>query len=131
MNKRIYRATNVKQVNWNSVSEMVINQPLVFSMDVAKEEQFAMLTDKEHNTHLTVKWKHPEETPILLEKLMALPAQQLEMAMEPTGVYGDTLRLQLKNAGYTTFQIPAKRVSDAAEVYDGVPSLHDAKAVPI
>ena len=41
---------------------------------------------------------------------------------------GDTLRRQFSLASYVTYQVGAKRVSDAAEIYDGDPSLHDAKA---
>ncbi len=128
MNKRIYRATNVKQVNWRKVSEAVKARSLVFSIDVAKKEQFAMLMDNQHATYLTVKWDHLKETSFLLEHLIALPCKYLEIAMEPTGVYGDTLRLQLAQAGFNTVQIPAKRVHDATEIYDGVPSMHDAKS---
>lgn len=131
MNKRIYRAFNVKQVDWLKLSAAVEHKSLVFSIDVAKEEQYAMLMDKEHTTYLTVKWMHPADTEFLLEHLRSLPANQLEMAMEPTGVYGDTLRMQLTLWGYRTFQVPAKRVNDAAEIYDGVPSLHDAKSAYI
>jgi transposase len=51
--------------------------------------------------------------------------------MESTGVYGDTLRGQLRQGGFETHQVSAKRVHDACEVYDGVPSLHDAKAAQV
>ena len=51
--------------------------------------------------------------------------------MESTGVYGDALRGQLRQAGFEIHQVSAKRVHDACEVYDGVPSLHDAKAAQV
>ncbi|MCP3870456.1 MAG: hypothetical protein GY703_20675, partial [Gammaproteobacteria bacterium] len=128
MNKRIYRATHVKQVNWRKAIQNTAGKALVLAIDVAKEEQFAMLMDAESQAHITVKWRHPVETPELLKHLTTLSSQQLEVAMEPTGIYGDTLRRQLALAGYRTYQVSAKRVSDAKEIYDGVPSLHDAKA---
>ena len=51
--------------------------------------------------------------------------------MESTGVYGDTLRRQLREAGIEVHLMSAKRVHDACEVYDGVPSMHDAKAAQV
>ena len=51
--------------------------------------------------------------------------------MESTGTYGDALRYQFRQNGFEVHQISAKRVCDAREVYDGVPSLHDAKAATV
>ncbi len=48
--------------------------------------------------------------------------------MEATGTYGDAMRYQFKNAGFSIYQVHAKQVNDAQEIYDGVPSLHDAKS---
>ncbi|MGF1614803.1 MAG: hypothetical protein ACFCVA_13085 [Gammaproteobacteria bacterium] len=48
--------------------------------------------------------------------------------MEPSGTYGDALRWQWVSHGMAVFWINPKRVHDSAEVFDGVPSLHDAKA---
>ena len=78
-----------------------------------------------------MKWVHPHETPLLLEALDGLSFSHLDIAMEPTGVYDDTLRQQFKEAGYTTNQILGKRMKDTTEVYDGVPSQHDAKSAYI
>jgi hypothetical protein len=48
--------------------------------------------------------------------------------MEPSGTYGDPLRWLFSRQGVTVYRLSPKRVHDSAEVYDGVPSLHDAKA---
>jgi hypothetical protein len=80
---------------------------------------------------VTVKWAHPEETAGLVERLLGLGCGSLTAVMESTGVYGDTLRRQLRTAGIEVHQMSAKRVHDACEVYDGVPSLHDAKAAQV
>lgn len=48
--------------------------------------------------------------------------------MEPTGTYGDGLRALLVSRGVSVFMQSPKRVHDAREVFDGVPSLHDAKS---
>lgn len=60
--------------------------------------------------------------------MKALNPQQLEVALEPSGTYGDSLPWYLRELGYPIYRVSPKRVHDAAEVYDGVPSLHDAKA---
>ena len=48
--------------------------------------------------------------------------------MESSGTYGDSLRHLCRQAGFAVHQASAKRVHDAREIFDGVPSLHDAKA---
>lgn len=47
--------------------------------------------------------------------------------VEPSGTYGDALCTLLAEAGARVYRVSPKRVHDAAELYDGVPSLHDAK----
>jgi hypothetical protein len=51
--------------------------------------------------------------------------------MESSGTYGDVLRHQLLGYRVPVHRLSGKRVHDAAEVYDGVPSLHDAKSAAI
>ena len=51
--------------------------------------------------------------------------------MEPSGTYGDVLRHQLKSDDFPVFMVSGKRTHDAREMFDGVPSLHDAKAAAI
>lgn len=48
--------------------------------------------------------------------------------MEPSGTYGDALRELFQARGVTVYRVSPKRSHDAAEVYDGVPSYHDAKS---
>ena len=52
----------------------------------------------------------------------------VEALMEPTGTYGEDLRALLITRGVSVFMLSPKRVHDAREVFDGVPSLHDAKS---
>ena len=52
----------------------------------------------------------------------------IEALMEPTGNYGDPLRVLLLGHGVQAFMLSRKRVHDAAEVFDGVPSMHDGTA---
>jgi len=50
------------------------------------------------------------------------------VVMESTSTYGDSLRYQCRQAGFAIYQANAKKVHDAREIFDGVPSLHDAKS---
>jgi hypothetical protein len=51
--------------------------------------------------------------------------------MEPSGTYGDVLRRQLEKDVFPVFMVSGKRTYDAKEIFDGVPSLHDAKSAAI
>jgi transposase len=52
----------------------------------------------------------------------------VEIAMEPTGVYGDALCHQLLARGFDVYRVDPKRCHDIASVLDGVASQHDAKS---
>ena len=131
MKKRSYRAQKVNEIRWEEVADRVKERAVVWAIDVAKVEQYGVLMDSEREVMVTVKWAHPAETPALLERLRGLPCASLTAVMESTGVYGDTLRRQLREVGIEVHQMSAKRVHDACEVYDGVPSMHDAKAAQV
>jgi transposase len=77
--------------------------------------------------------EEPQDGGKLLALLTALKAQGyvLEAVMESSGTYGDVLRYQLAELGIQVFRVSGKRTHDAREVYDGVPSLHDAKCAAI
>lgn len=126
MKKRSYRAQKINEVRWEEMADRVKDKVVVWAIDVAKVEQYGVLINSERE--VTVKWAHPAETPALLERMRALACGSLTAVMESTEVYGDTLRRQLREVGIEVRQMSAKRVHDACEVYDGVPSLHDAKA---
>jgi transposase len=129
MSKRRYSAVEFNLVNWTMRREQVAGQRAVFAVDVAKEDFVGVLLDAERTALVTVKWKHPEQTWALIEQLVLLSdAAELDIALEPSGTYGDALRWQLVQVGLTVYRVSPKRVHDAAEIYDGVPSLHDAKA---
>ena len=129
MNKRRYHTTKVNQVNWAQIAEQAGEQPVVFAVDVAKEKFVGALMTPDRTVLKTIQWQHPEQTPELLHGLLSyLGAQRLEVAMEPSGTYGDPLRWLFVTHGVAVFRLSPKRVHDSAEVFDGVPSLHDAKA---
>lgn len=128
MRKYNYRAERFQQVNWEPLREQVAGERLVLAIDVAKVDFFVALMKADRTVLKTIRWRHPHETHVLLEQLSALGVGTLEAVLEPTGTYGDALRYQLRTLGARVYRVSPKRVHDAAEVFDGVPSVHDAKA---
>lgn len=128
MNKRSYHSKNVKQINWEQHGQENAGNDVIFSIDIAKEKQFGQIMNADREVLLQVNWLHPQETPQILAGLKLFGCSLKGIVMEPSGVYGDTLRYQFNQEGYTVYKINPKRVKDASEVYDGVPSSHDAKA---
>jgi len=131
MKKRIYKAVEVKQVNVKKLQEKVQNQPIVFGVDVAKEDVVGALMNEEEEVLETIKWKSPNQIREIVDLICNLPTSKLEVAMEPTGTYGDTLRECFEKKGIVVFKINTHRTHKAAEVYDGVDSSHDAKSAAI
>lgn len=130
MKKRTYRAKEVNNINWTQVKEQLAGEAAVLAIDVAKEKQYGLLSTADDNLSVLFKWNHPQQTGHVLNALKDL-ACPLTVVMESTGTYGDAMRYQFRKSGFDVYQISAKRVSDAREVYDGVPSLHDAKAATV
>jgi transposase len=129
--KRSYRAVAVNNVRIEKLSEQVAGRRVVVGIDAAKTSFVATLMDDERQVLLTVKWEHPRETRDFVKLLGALGARTVEAAMEPTGSYGRPVLELLRGAGTGVFRVSPKRVHDAAEMFDGVPSQHDAKCAAI
>ncbi len=130
MSKHIYRTTAVKAANWERIAEQTVAEArVVFGVDVAKEEFVGALMKVDRTVLVTLKWCHPEETRELVNRLItAVGVEHLEVVQEPSGTYGEALRRCWQEAGVAVFRMSPKRTHDAQELYDGVPSLHDAKA---
>jgi len=132
MTKRKYRSVSVKDVRPEVLAERG-GMGLVVGIDIAKETQFAAVTSRELEIVTTIRWEHPAETRAFVDVLKCVRAEvgDIDVVMEPSGVYGDAIRYTLETAGFDVHRVSPKRTHDAAEVYDGVPSLHDAKAAAI
>ena len=131
MSKGRYRSIEIKQVDWQRLSEQVVGRQLVLAVDVAKDD-FVVSIFGDDEMLMRVKWVHPQQTRELLDGVGRLSGvAAVEAVMEPSGTYGDGLRWQLQQMGIAVYHLSPKRVHDAAEVYDGVPSLHDAKATEL
>ncbi len=132
MKKHRYSAKNIKQADWKKISTQTTGKRIVFGVDVAKDDFFGVLMQEDLTVIATLKWVHPAQTRALGDHLIDnLQAQHLEVVMEPSGTYGDALYGYLSGLDLPLYRVSPKRVHDAAEVYDGVPSLHDAKAAYI
>ena len=133
MAKRRYRSAKINQIEIARLLEAIEGDRIVVSVDVAKEDMFAAVMDAQQRVHAIVRWKHPSQSRQWMQFVKELSGREhrVEVAMEPSGVYGDGLRWALHHAGVAVFRVSPKRSHDAAEVYDGVPSLHDAKSAAI
>jgi transposase len=130
MKKRMYRAIDVKKVQVEKLADQVRSQRVVVGIDVAKEVQYASFVLEDKEVLLIMKWNQlvASSNAAALDLLKSLPASRLEVALEPSGSYGDPLRHQLKSLGIGVFRVSPKRCKDYSEVYDGVPSQHDGKS---
>jgi transposase len=131
MKKHIYRSTNIKDLKVEELSELVKDQRIALGVDVAKEDFVGTLMDERRIVHSILKWKNPIETRQFVDLMVQLPCSSLEVVMEPSSTYGEPLRNLFMKAGIQVFLLSPKRSHDAAEVYDGVPSLHDAKSATL
>ena len=133
MKKRTYRKIAVKEVDVAVVAAELGSGRAVFAIDVAKVDMVATIVAGDGRVVRTVCWKNPGENGLVLQLLSGLRRAGLsvEAVMESSGTYGDVLRHQLLEHGVPVYRVSGKRTHDAAEVYDGVPSLHDAKSAAI
>jgi transposase len=133
MKKRIYRRMPVNDFHLDSISQTDLGGKLVFAIDVAKVDMVAAIATADGRVLQTISWKAPEQNSTVLAILRGFRSAGItvEPVMEPSGTYGDVLRRQLEHDGFTVFMVSGKRTYDARELYDGVPSLHDAKAAAI
>jgi transposase len=132
MSKGRYRVRDCQAVDWTQLCEHARGAPVVFAVDVAKEDFVAAVMRDSGELLTRVKWRHPVQTRLVLDALVALQGcAELAVVMESSGSYGDALRWQLHERGIAVYRVSSKHVHDSAEVYDGVPSVHDAKAADL
>jgi transposase len=133
MKKRIYRRMAVNDFQPATISHADLGGKLVFAIDVAKVDMVAAIAAASGRVLQTISWKAPEQNHAVLAILGGFRAAGIpvEAVMEPSGTYGDVLRHQLEQDAFPVFMVSGKRTFDAKELFDGVPSLHDAKAAAI
>lgn len=123
--KNPYRAIDVKSVDVTKL-DLEGQERIAVGVDIAKVAMKAAVVDSLGRLVVTVKWKHPRETAEFVGFLKDL-GPGVEVAAESTGSYGTALVSNLRARGFRVFAVSTKRSHDAAEVFDGVPSQHDAK----
>ncbi len=131
--KRPYRAHSLERLDWSTVGDLVEGQQVIVGIDVAKEGMVAAVMVEGESVVKTVRWSHPKQTAWWLAFVGELRERSagLDVAMEPSGVYGDALRWQLLEAGIPVARVSPKKSYDVAEIHDGVPSSHDGKSAAI
>lgn len=133
MKKRTYRKIPVNEVRPGTLVAALGGSQVIFAIDVAKTDMVASFVADDGRVLVTVRWRNPGENGVVLSLLgeLGTAGVHVEAVMEASGSYGDVLRYQLQQQGVPVFKVSGKRTHDSAEVYDGVPSLHDAKCAAI
>jgi hypothetical protein len=109
MKKRTYRTKNVNKINQDLLKERLAGEEIAVAVDVAKVEQYALLTNKEGTVSELFKWQHPEQTPEVLAMLILL-ACPVVVIVESTSTYGDAFCFQCRKLGFDIHQASGKRV---------------------
>jgi transposase len=128
--KRTYRAVEVESLDVRGLCErLTAGEEVIVGLDVAKRKFLAALSTKSGDVLEIVRFEHPGGTRTFLRMLdqVSTNGHGPVVVMEPTGTYGDAIRHQLGQMGVAVHRVSTKHVSDCAELYDRVPSKHDAK----
>jgi transposase len=125
-----YRTVGVETVDVARLVSKVGSDRCIVAIDIAKEAMVAGFANTLGECQALVRFSHPKQTLVFIALLTAVREAGLvvEIAMEPTGVYGDALRYQLGLREFPVFRVDPNRAHALAEVLDGVPSRHDPKA---
>jgi transposase len=105
----------------------------IVAIDVAKTGFYAGIANLAGEVVSIIRFQHPTQTRLFLGVLEALrtAGSPPQVVMEPTGSYGDSIQHHCHVKGFPVFMSSPKHTHDMAEVLDGVPSMHDAKAVVV
>jgi transposase len=130
--RRVYRATEVNHVRWESLVAGRVAGAVTVGMDIGKFEILVVVRWADSTFERPWRVENPAGIPQLIGLLRKLrETQALTVALESTGTYGDALRSQLAAADLPVRRVGGKAAHDYAEVFDGVPSQHDGKDAAI
>jgi transposase len=131
--KRTYRSVNVKSLVLSTLLERLLAPLVIVAIDIAKVHMAFALAGPDGETQQIVRFEHPQQTPLFLDLVEQLrnAGKQVEAVFEPTGTYGDALCTQLHQRNIPVYWVHPKKTHDLAEVYDGSPGTHDAKATTL
>lgn len=128
--KRTYRAVKVETLDTNRLLDRLgENEQALVSLDIAKHKMLGAITTRSGDVIEIIRFDHPTATPMFLDLVarLATNGHSPVVILEPTGTYGDALRYQLGERGIPVYRVSTKHVSDSKELFDRVPSKHDAK----
>jgi len=112
----------------HEVTDGRAGQEVVVGMDIGKFEIMAVARWPDRSFARPWRVANPSDVPVLIGLLKELAqGRHLQLAMEPSGTYGDALRQALSDAGFALQRVSPKAAHDYAEIFDGVPSQHDGK----
>jgi transposase len=141
--KHTYQSVDVEAIDVAAFVAMIVAACVVprtlapvvciVALDVAKVGFYAALSDARGKVAQILRFEHPRQTLAMLRLLLELKKKELDVqiVLEPTGTYGDAIKHQCHRHGMTVHEVSPKRTHDMAEVLDGVPSMHDAKAAVV
>lgn len=125
---RAYQTTLLKNVRLDRVLEGRDGQAVAVGCDISKDDIRVVLRWKQNDFERPWKVDNPAQIKEFVNMLQRIAeTRTLELALEPTGTYGDSLRHQLQIAGISTSRVSPKAAHDYAEIFDAVPSKHDGK----
>jgi transposase len=128
MAKRVYSSVGVKTVSVERLLPGLSEGTVWVGLDIGKEVILAVPRDGAGAYQRAWKVRQPSELGELVSRVVELARHRaVVVAMESTGTYGDALRQALWDAGIAVVRVSGKSVKDYAEIFDGVPSNHDAK----
>ena len=132
MRKRTYRTVLVKQVDVQQLVEGA-RERLILGCDAAKAVWYGAWMNEQGEVLQTMRWDLVTDTAAVLRLVQQLrdAGRAVDVAVEPTGTYADALVAQMRRQGVDVYRVNAKHAHDYQEIYDGVPSGHDAKAAAI
>lgn len=128
MKSRAYRATEIKKVDCDGVFARHAGEECCVGLDVGKDDVLAVVRWRDGTWERPWRVKNPGEVLLLASGLSRVgQGRRLIAALEPSGTYGDALRQALGDCGVEVHRVSTKQSHDYAEIFDGVPSQHDAK----
>ncbi len=130
MSQGTYEAVDFQDYRDTTKIERFETGRLIVGIDIAKRIQYACLMGSAPGggwEEYDIVTFNASETREFVDFLAGLDST-IEIVLEPSGTYGDPLREQCRRCDLSAWRVRPKQVHDVAEVFDGVPSLHDAKA---
>lgn len=128
MRSKSYASTSVNDVVESALLKGREGQAASVGVDVGKLELRVVVRWGLGDFARPWRVRNPSEIPVLVALLRRLQAgRALQVALEPSGTYGDALRQALHDAGMSVWRVSPKASHDYAEIFDGVPSQHDGK----